>query len=151
MSVRRSWPALALLLVLPGTLAAQRVTADISIGHGPVSGRVILGDHYHYSPHTLLEVRPRYRHRPVYHEVVVVHRPRGQGWYRRHGYRPVRIWYDYDHRRYYDGHDRNQQGLRAVVVYERSGRYYSDGRDAGYDRYDRTGHGGRNDDRWDRD
>lgn len=152
MSIRHSWLALLLLLVLPGALAAQRVSADIVIGHGPIAGRVILGDPYPHHARTLVVVHPYHRYRPVYREVVVVHRSRGHDWYRRHGYRPVRVWYDRDDRRYYERHDRNHPGLRAVVVYERGGRYYSDDRYEDDDRDGRSGrHTGRNDDRWERD
>jgi hypothetical protein len=152
MSLRHSWPTLALLLVLPGPLAAQRVSADIIIGHGPIAGRVILGDPFPYHSHTIVEVRPYPRYRPEYREVVVVHRSRGHDWYRRHGYRTVRVWYDADRGRYYQHHDRNQAGLRAVVVYERGGRYYSDDRYEGGGRDRRSDrHGDRDDDRWEHD
>lgn len=149
MPVLRSWPVLALLL-LPATLPAQHLSADIIIGNGPVLGRIILGDpHPHYS-RGIVAVRPSYRYRPVYHEVVVIHRHRGQGWYRRHGYRPVRVWYDSDARRYYHGAGRNHSGLRAIVVYERGGRYYGDGWEETDLAHRRTDHD-RDEDRWERD
>jgi len=139
MQNHRSWPALALLVLLPGTLAAQRITADISLGHGPIAGRVIVGDPYPHYQHSVVVVRPTYRYQPVYRAVVVREHHRGNGWYRHHGYRTVRIWYDADRRAYYDRYDRNYPGLRTVVVYELDGRYYSDGRRDEYDRdeYDR--------------
>lgn len=152
MSIRHSWLALALLLTVPGALAAQRVSADIIIGHGPIAGRVILGDPYPYHSRTIVEVRPHHGYRTVYREVVVMHRWRGHDWYRRHGYRPVRVWYDADYQRYYERHDRNHPGLRAVVVYERGGRYYRDERHDDRGRDGRAGrHAGRYDDRWERD
>ncbi len=138
MPMVRPWPALALLVLLPGALAAQRVSADIVIGHGPVAGRVIVGDPYPHHTRSALVIGPRYH-------MIVTHRPRGHGWYRRHGYRAVRVWYDDDCGRYYQRYDRNHPGLRAVVVYERGGRYYSED-DRRRDRHDR-----RHDDRWDRD
>lgn len=149
MPAPRSRLMLALLLVLPGALAAQRVSADIVIGHGPIAGRVIMGDPYPYHPRTIVEVHPYHRDRPVYREVVVVHRPRGHDWYRRHGYRTVRMWYDAGRGRYYQHHDRNHPGLRAVVVYERGGRYYSEDRYQGDGREGR--HAGRGADRWEHD
>lgn len=161
MPVHRSWPTLALLLVLPGALSAQRVAADISIGHGPIAGRVIIGDPYPHYPYHVVEARPRYRYRPLYRPVVVIERHRGHGWYRHHGYRTARIWYDADRHSYYEHYDRNHPGLREVVVYEQGGRYYRDdrrddryNRDGRYDRDDRDHRGdrdGRNDDRRDDD
>lgn len=143
----RSWLILALLALLPGTLPAQQIVADISLGHGPITGRVIVGDPYPHYHHSVIVVRPGYPYRPVYRAVVVRERYRGHGWYRHHGYRTVRIWYDADRRAYYDRYDRDYPGLREVIVYERDGRYYRDGRPDAYDRDDR--HDG--DDRYDRD
>ncbi len=93
-------------LAIPGAAQAQRVVADISINQGPIAGRVIIGDRYH----------PR----PEYREYVVVREHRGGGWYRNHGYHPVRMYWD--GYRYYDRPYRN--GLNVVWVYERGGRYY---------------------------
>jgi hypothetical protein len=98
-------------LALPAGAQAQQVSADISIGGGPVAGRIIVGD-------------PYYRH-PVYREIVVVPAHRGRGWYRNHGYRPVQVYYDSYHNRYYDRP--YYGGLRVVVVYRDGGRYYHDG------------------------
>jgi hypothetical protein len=103
-------------LSLPEAAQAQRVTADIAIHQGPITGRVIVGDHY--------------RHRPVYREYVVVRQYRGGGWYRNHGYHQRRVYWD--GHRYYDRPYRS--GLRVVYVYERGGRYYHDYRD--HDRND---------------
>jgi hypothetical protein len=105
-------------LALPAGAQAQQVSADISIGGGPVAGRIIVGD-------------PYYRH-PVYREIVVVHAHRGRGWYSNHGYRPVQVYYDSYHNRYYDRP--YYGGLRLVVVYRDGGRYYQDGdwRDASH-------------------
>lgn len=158
MPVHRLLSTLALLLVLPGALSAQRVAADISIGRGPIAGRVIIGDPYPRYPHQVAEVRPRYRYRPLYRPVAVIDRYRGNGWYRQHGYRTARIWYDTDRRSYYEQYDRNYPGLREVVVYEQGGRYYRDdrrsdryNRNGRYDRDDRRDRDGRNDDRRDDD
>lgn len=115
-------------LTLPATAQAQRVTADIAIHQGPITGRVIVGERYH----------PR----PEYREYVVVRHYRGGGWYRGHGYHPMRMYWD--GYRYYDRPYRS--GLNAVWVYERGGRYYHDERndyrrrverrDDRHDRYD---------------
>lgn len=99
----------ALSLTTPAQ--AQTVVADIAINQGPISGRVIIGDRYH----------PR----PVYREYVVVRHYRGGGWYRNHGYRSQRVYWD--GYRYYDRPYRD--GLQVVWVYERGGRYYHDYRD----------------------
>lgn len=150
MPVHRSWPTLALLFLLPGALSAQRVAADISIGHGPIAGRVIIGDPYPQYPRTVVGVRSHHGYRPIYRDVVVIERHRGHGWYRHHGYRTVRVWYDADRRTYHDRFDRHDPGLRAVVVYERGGRYYRDGWRDEHDRYDQDDRHDR-DDRYDRD
>ena len=65
------------------------------------------------------------RHEPV-REVIVVERtrvPRGHayGWWKKHGYREVTLYFDgsqYYSRRY------DPTGLRAVIVYQREGKYY---------------------------
>jgi len=113
-------PTLFLLaaLALPAAAHAQRVAADVVIGAGPVTGRVIVGEPYHY--------RPAYHPRVAYREVVVVRHYRGYGWYRNHGYRSIRVYYDPHRRVYYDPPYRPR--LRTVVVYQRGGRYYSDER-----------------------
>jgi hypothetical protein len=120
-------PVLAGLL-LPSAATAQRVSADIAIGDGPVSGRIIVGDPYpHYYHHP----------RPVYREVIVIRGHRGYGWYRNHGYRATRIYFDSGRGRYYDRPYFG--GLRAVAVFERDGRYYrcDDGYGYGRDDYRR--------------
>jgi hypothetical protein len=59
--------------------------------------------------------------------VVVVeriHEPNGNayGWWKKHGYREVVVYYDGDsyYHRWFERHG----GLRRVVVYERGGRYF---------------------------
>jgi hypothetical protein len=83
--------------------------------------------------------------RAVRHEagrdVIVVERthvPRGQahGWWKKHGYREVTVYYDGD--RYYSRR-LESPGFRAVVVYQRDGQYYM--ADADGDDRDRHGHG----------
>ncbi len=138
MSLNRPLLFSALLLALPGALAAQRVVADIAIGQGPVQGHIIIGDRYH--------PRPDYR----YHSgrtVIVYRTHRGHGWYRRHGYRAIRVWYDPAYDRYYERRDGYRRGLREVMLYERDGRYYRD--DWRDDRRRRVSD--RDHDRWDDD
>lgn len=147
MSLRPSVVLLALTLLVPITLPAQRVTADIAVGSGPVAGRIIIGDPA-YS-HGGIERRSAPRYRPATREVIVIRAHRGQGWYRRHGWRPIRVWYDAPRRIYY--HDRPvhaSRGLRLVVVYERDGRYVWDDRDGDWRDDDRRD---RYDDDWSRD
>ena len=65
------------------------------------------------------------RREPVREVIVVEHTrvPRGNayGWWKKHGYREVTLYYDGT--RYYSRrHD--PKGLRAVIVYQRDGKYY---------------------------
>ena len=120
-------------LALPAGAQAQQVSADISIGGGPVAGRIIVGDPYYR--------HPTYRYHPAYREIVVVRAHRGRGWYRQHRYRPVRVYYDSYRDHYYERP--YYEGLRMVVVYQDGGRYYHDGdwRDASRrDDYRRDGY-----------
>jgi len=121
-------------LALPAGAQAQQVSADISIGGGPVAGRIIVGDPYYR--------HPTYQYHPAYREIVVVRGHRGNGWYRHHDYRSVRVYYDADRDCYYDRP--YYGGLRAVVVYQNDGRYYYN--DDGRDGYRRDGYR-RDDDR----
>jgi len=90
--------------------AQTAVQGDVLIHSGPVTGRVEVN-----SP-------PREPMR----EVIVVERahvPHGNayGWWKKHGYRAVTVYYDGS--RYYSRRVA-RSGLRAVVLYEREGRYY---------------------------
>lgn len=102
-------------LALPAGAQAQHVSADISIASGPVAGRVILGGPDY----------ERYHRQPSYREVIVVREHRGQGWYRRHGIRPVRVYYDSYRDCWYD--QPYYRGLHAVIVYRDRDRYFYDG------------------------
>jgi hypothetical protein len=102
-------------LSVPTAASAQRVLADIRIQDGPVAGHIIIG-HPTYA-------HPRYDHSPRYRVVTEYRNHRRAEWYRQHGFRKVRLWYDGDRDRYY-GHAAGSRGLREVVVYERGGRYY---------------------------
>jgi len=71
------------------------------------------------------------RREPV-REVIVVERthvPKGKahGWWKKHGYREVTVYYDGT--RYYSRR-LELAGLRAVVVYQREGKYYLADKDA---------------------
>ena len=132
---------LGLGLLSAPPVQAQRVSADILIGSGPVAGRVLIGNPYPL--HRDIYVQ-RYPVRRVVVEryaprVIVVerfHRGRSRARFHRQNYRPVFVYYD-GRSRYYD---RYQAGLREVRVYELDGRYYrvDDRYDRDYDtRYDR--------------
>jgi len=83
---------------------------------------------------------PRVERRGPVREVIVVERthvPKGHayGWWKQHGYREVTVYYDGT--RYYSSrHD--PAGLRAVVVYQRDGKYYQPDTDG---ERGRSGHG----------
>jgi len=77
--------------------------------------------------------------RVVFVDRVVVRERNSERWWRRHGYRPVKLYYWRG--RFYE-RDLTHVATRTVVVYERGGRYY---RPAGY-RYDRYDRFDRNDD-----
>jgi hypothetical protein len=72
-------------------------------------------------------------------DVIVVERthvPKGNayGWWKKHGYREVTVYYDGS--RYY-GRRLELAGIRAVVVYQREGKYYmadGDGDDRGHEK-----------------
>ena len=64
--------------------------------------------------------------RETMREVIVVERtrvPRGKahGWWKKHGYRPVTLYYDGS--RYY-GRRLARPGIRAVIVYQRGAQYF---------------------------
>ena len=129
---------LTVLSLLAGPAQAQRVEANVIVRGGPVAGRVVIGDAYR-PYHRRVVV---YRRAPVERIIVVerVHRHRGAGYWRHHGYRPITLYYIDG--RYFDRDVGYRPGMREVVVYHRDGRYYRD-----CDRRDRDDYG---DDRdWD--
>jgi len=154
---------------------AQRVSADIRIGGGPVDGRVIINDPYQYRRSRPVIV---YQQRRVPVERIRFDRRYDRRWqYDKHQRKQWDHWRkDYDHWRrdwynrfsrdyrvsvvYYDGredcyYDRFRPGLQEIRVYERDGRVYRfDDNDSYYDdgRYSRDDRDGRRDgDGWDRD
>ena len=85
--------------------------------------------------------QPRAVRREPGRDVIVVERthvPRGNayGWWKKHGYRKVTVYYD--GARYYS-RSLESTGFGAVVVYQRDGRYYMP--DADGDDRDRHGRG----------
>jgi hypothetical protein len=129
----------ALFLAQPAH--AQQVLADVVLQSGPVAGHVFIGDGYS----TYGRQRVVYRRAPVRRVVVIEQAPRvivveraryrGQGEWRRFGYRPVTLYYVDG--RYFE-RSFNRAGVRQVVVYERGGRYYRECDQD--DRYDRDRH-----------
>ncbi len=128
--------AVALSAGLASPAQAQRVAADIQIGTGPVQARVVVRPDRsrHGHDHVVVRRHPRRvvvveRHAP---RVIVVERLpyrryRSERWLRRHGYRPVLVYFD-DHRyfdRPYADRDRGRHArLREVILWERDGRHY---------------------------
>ena len=106
-------------LSLAAPLHAQRVAANVVIRSGPVAGHVVVGNGYstyrrpvvvyRRAPARVIVVERVARHRHVRH-------------WRKHGYRPVTVWYRDG--RYYDRQVRGWPAMREVVVYERGGRFY---------------------------
>ncbi|HEX7024760.1 MAG TPA: hypothetical protein VF187_08090 [Gemmatimonadales bacterium] len=132
---------LPLLTATPA--AAQRVEADIRIGGGPVSGRVIIGDRDRYRDrYDDYYLRRRYIDRVEWIRV----RDRGlhRGWFKkfRRDARVVVVYYDRRNNGYYDRYNR---GFERVRLYEMGGRYYRLDDDRYWDRFD-----DRDDDRFDR-
>jgi hypothetical protein len=133
-------------LILTAPLSAQQVAANVFVRGGPVSGHVIVENGYstYRRPPVVVYRRPearqvvvveRYAPRVIVVEQVRHHRR--SGYWVRHGYRPVTLYYVdgryYD--RWYGG-----RGVREIVVYERGGRYYDaceDHRDYDHRDYDR--------------
>ncbi len=126
MSVKLFSAALVAGLAFLATPAqAQRVSADVVVR---------IGDRYPYGTRPIVVPRRVPARRVIVVEryaprVIIVERvrhPRGHayGYWKKHGYRPVQIYYDAAYGRYYDRYDRYHPGLREVTVWERDGRYY---------------------------
>jgi hypothetical protein len=126
--------ALVLGLAAAPARAQTAVSGGVVVRTGPVAGHVEVG-----SPPPVVVVREPAR------EVIVVERthvPHGEahGWWKKHGYREVTVYYDGS--RYY-GRRVEREGIRTAVVYERGGRYYLGDEDG--DRHHRH-HGDHDDD-----
>jgi hypothetical protein len=121
------------LVLVVSSLPAQQVSADVVIRSGPVAGHVIVGDGGYSTYHRTPAV---YRRPPVRRVVVVeryaprvvvverVHRHRHPRHWKRHGFRPVTLYYV--NGRYYDRWAGYGRGVREVLVYERDDRFYHD-------------------------
>jgi hypothetical protein len=87
---------------------------------------------------------PEVRTPPVRDVIVIerIHVPKrhAHGWWKRHGYRTVTVYYD-GHRYY--ARRVARPGLRAIIVYHSKGRYYLG---AEHDDRDRHGHDGDHED-----
>jgi hypothetical protein len=117
------------LAALP--LRAQTVEGGVVVHSGPVTAHVEVGS----PPPAVVYAEPA-------REVVVVERmdvPRGRahGWWRKHGYRQVTMYYDGN--RYYRRRYDDRPGLREIVIYQRYGRYYQ--WDEGEEQHGRHPHG----------
>lgn len=118
-------------------VSAQRVSADIRIGGGPVAGHIRIGPDF-------------YRGRGPRARVVRVEVLRSRDYYRRidrlrafrRDARAFVLYYDRDRDFYFD---RFRPGLIEIQVFERGGRFYR-WDDARFDRWMRDRW---NDDRWD--
>lgn len=120
-----AWSWVAGLAFMATPLHAQRLSAEVVVRGGPVAGRVVVDDGYssyrgpagrvvveRYAPRVVRVERFRHRH--------------GKHW-RGKGYREVIVYYIDG--RYYDRTGRGHPRAHEVVVYEREGRFYRDGRD----------------------
>lgn len=109
--------ALLATAVVSAPLAAQVIEADVSVRSGPVDARVHIDDGYSSYRYPVVVRRPG--------PVVIVYReyvPRGRSmnWYRKHGFRPVRMyWY---HGQYY--YRPWRPGMFEVIIFERGGRHF---------------------------
>ncbi len=114
---------IALALTLHSPAAAQMVEAGVVIRSGPVAGHVVIADPAPvYQRRVVVE---RYAPRVIVVEHIRSYRGRGHGWWKRHGYRPVVLYYDVRRGRFYDRWHRDRRGIREVIVYERRGRFYA--------------------------
>ena len=131
------------LVLIAFPMQAQQVSADVVLRSGPVAGRIAVGEGYStYGRQPVVYRRPPGRRivvveRPVARLIVVdrVHRHRPANFWRRHGFRPVTLYYV--HGRYYD-RPVHRPYVRQVTVWERDGRFYDECDD--HDRYDHDRH-----------
>lgn len=133
-------------LSLVASLHGQQVAAGVVVRSGPVAGHVVIGDDYSTYRRPVVV----YRRAPA--RVIVVERMhhrrhRHEYQWRRHGYRPVTLYYAGG--RYYDRYVRGGPAVREIVVYERDGRFYREC-DDDHDRNDRDDRRSQDRDRHDR-
>ena len=142
MSLKMLSAGFGLLVALaPMPAEAQRVSADIYVGTGPIRGHVRVGERPRYYRARHVVVQPRYRSERV---IVIERRPQRlhvQRWrHHRHGSRvcvasrhdTVIVFYDARKDRFYDDY---RPGLREVAVYEHEGGLYRDWDRDDYRRY----------------
>ncbi len=122
--------------------SAQRVSADIHIGSGPIDGVIRIGDRPDYR----IYGRPRRAYAEVVRPVrLVVERRHGWNPNRHRNGRIVVVFYDRDSDLYFDRYSR---GLEEVRVCQDDQRFY---RYDDFDRYDRDRRWGNDGGRGDRD
>jgi hypothetical protein len=107
------WTAL-LLGLSAAPLRAQNVEAGVVVQSGPVSGHVEVGS----PPPVVVQEQPA--RVIVVEHIRVVHDD--DDWWKEKGYRRITLYWDGD--TYYTRRFEGGRPLRAVVVYERGGRYY---------------------------
>jgi hypothetical protein len=106
----------------------------VAVTSGPVAGRVVIGDGYSTYRRPVVYRRVVPPRVVVVERVFVRHHRLGKQW-RRHGYRPVVLYYRDG--RYYDRYVAGGPGMRRVVVYQGNGRYYHECDERDWDdRYD---------------
>jgi hypothetical protein len=129
--------SLLAVLSLAAPLPAQQVSVGVAVRSGPVAGTIVVGDGY--STYRRPIVYRRESARIIVVERVHVRDHRAWRHWRRHGYRPVVVYYRDG--RYYDRYLRGGPPMREVVIYERNGRYYRVCDERGWsDRYDGPRH-----------
>jgi hypothetical protein len=108
----------ATLALIAAPLRAQTtVEGGVAVESGPVRAHVEVGSP---PPPAVVVAAPA-------REVIVVERvhvPHGRahGWWKKHGYREVTVFYDGE--RYYSHRVTVRRPLHEVVIYERAGKYY---------------------------
>lgn len=127
--------AILLGLLLSSSPAAGQVSGAVVINSGPVRGAIAVGEPV-FAPRPVVVYQPVRGRRVVVAryapQVVVVEQGHGRygksaKWYRRHGYRPVTLWYSegrYFTRIYAARGYRWGPEFVAVTVWERNGRFY---------------------------
>jgi hypothetical protein len=111
---------IAAMLGLAGAQLHAQTTVEggVVVQSGPVTAHVEVGQPA--PPPEVVYVEPA-------REVIVVehsHVPGGRahGWWKKHGYRQVTVFYDGE--RYYAHRVAVRRPLREIVIYQRGGRYY---------------------------